>query len=71
MAFKPTCKQAAALLIASEDRTIGLSDADALRLHIQACKACDNFEQQLLVMRKALKQWRNYADNDLADEEPR
>ena len=70
MAFKPTCKQAAALLIAAEDRAIGLGDADALRLHILACKACDNFEQQLLVMRKALKQWRNYADNDRAEEEP-
>ena len=62
MATKPNCKQAAALLIAIEDRTIEVSQEEALRLHILACKACTNFEQQLLVMRKAFKQWRNYSD---------
>ena len=60
--FKPTCKQAAALLIASEDRAIALSDEQALRLHILACQACANFEQQLVTMRKALNQWRNYSE---------
>ena len=62
MATKPNCQQAAALLIAIEDRTIDVSEEEALRLHILACKACANFEQQLLVMRKAFKQWRNYSD---------
>ena len=65
----PSCKQAAALLIAAEDRAIGLSDEAALRLHILACKACDNFEQQMRTMRSALKQWRNYAPDDLAEKE--
>ena len=62
MASKPTCKQAAALLIAMEDRAIDIGDEEALRLHILACQACANFEQQLLAMRRALKQWRNYSD---------
>ena len=69
MASFPTCRQAAALLIAAEDRAIGLSDETALRLHILACEACDNFEQQMLTMRNALKQWRNYAHDDLAGKE--
>lgn len=59
--LRVTCKQAASLLIAREDREIGLSEKAALRLHIYACKACPNFEQQLLIMRKSLKLWRQYS----------
>jgi hypothetical protein len=58
--FRVTCKQATALLIAQEDRQIDMSDRVALRLHIYACKTCPNFEQQLLIMRKSMKLWRNY-----------
>jgi hypothetical protein len=59
--LRVTCKQAASLLIAREDREIALSEKVALRLHIYACKACPNFEQQMLIMRKSLKLWRNYS----------
>jgi hypothetical protein len=59
--FRLTCKQATALLLAQEDRSIDMSDKAALRLHIYACKTCPNFEQQLMIMRKSLKLWRNYA----------
>lgn len=59
--FRVTCKQATALLIAQEDRRIAMSDKVALRLHVYACKTCPNFEQQLLIMRKSLKLWRNYS----------
>jgi hypothetical protein len=58
--FRVTCKQATMLLLAQEDRSIAMSDKVALRLHIYACKTCPNFEQQLLIMRKSLKLWRNY-----------
>jgi hypothetical protein len=59
--FRVTCKQATMLLLAQEDRSIAMSDKVALRLHIYACKTCPNFEQQLLIMRKSLKLWRNYS----------
>jgi hypothetical protein len=59
--FKVTCKQAAELLLAQEDRRIAMSERLALRLHVYACKACPNFEQQLVIMRKSLKLWRNYS----------
>jgi hypothetical protein len=59
--FRVTCKQATALLIAQEDRKIDMSDRVALRLHVYACKTCPNFEQQLLIMRKSMKLWRNYS----------
>ena len=59
--LRVTCKQAASLLIALEDRESALAEKVALRLHIYACKACPNFEQQILIMRKSLKLWRNYS----------
>jgi hypothetical protein len=58
--YRITCKQATALLIAQEDRRITMNDRVALRLHLYACKTCPNFEQQLMIMRKSLKLWRNY-----------
>ena len=59
--FMVNCRQATALLLAQEDRKIDMSERVALRLHIYACKACPNFEQQLLIMRKSLKLWRNHS----------
>ncbi len=58
--FRITCKQATAFLIAQEDRKIAMNDRVALRLHVYACKTCPNFEQQLMIMRRSLKLWRNY-----------
>lgn len=60
MILRRTCKQVASLLIAREDRTLPLSDRLALRLHLAACIACPKFERQVLTMRNALRQWRNY-----------
>lgn len=68
MLFIPSCKEAAALLIANEDRLISLSDRTRVRLHLLACKTCPNFERQLLTMRNAMKQWRNCEGDGLADD---
>ena len=61
--LRRTCRQAAALLIAREDRTLGLSDALALRLHLLACKTCPQFENQILTMRLAMRRWRHYGED--------
>ena len=62
MILRRTCKQTAQLLIAREDRSLPWNDRLALRLHLVACKACPRFERQLLTMRNAMRQWRNYAE---------
>ncbi len=62
--LRRTCREAAALLIAREDRALSLPDNVALKLHLLACKACPEFENQVLTMRAAMEKWRNYADND-------
>lgn len=60
--FRRTCKEASALLIAREDRALPWVDRLALRLHLAMCQACPRFERQLLTMRNAMGQWRNYTD---------
>jgi len=62
--FRRTCKEVSALLIAREDRELPLGERLALRLHLAMCQACPRFERQVLTMRNAMKQWRNYADDD-------
>ena len=59
-----TCKEAAALLVAREDRALPMGDRLALRIHLLACKTCPDFERQLLIMRRAMKQWRRDSEED-------
>ena len=65
--FKRTCKEVSALLIAREDRDLPLADRLALRVHMAMCQACPRFERQVLTMRNAMKNWRQYA-TDLRDD---
>jgi hypothetical protein len=60
--FRKSCKQAAALLVAREDRPLDIGERLALRLHLFACAACPSFESQILTMRNSMRQWRNYTD---------
>ena len=69
MKLMMTCKQAAALLVAREDREIDFSDKVGLRLHVLACKTCPNFEKQLLIMRNSMKQWRDYSKDGVSASE--
>jgi hypothetical protein len=55
-----TCKQAAALMVARQDRPLGLWEGTTLRMHLLACKACPNFARQLDAVRDAMQTWRNY-----------
>ncbi len=66
MLFRKSCKQVSALLVAREDRSLSWTDRVALRLHMRLCAACPRFERQMLTMRNAMQQWRNYR----SEEEP-
>ena len=63
MMLRRTCKQVAFILIAREDRRLSLADRIALVFHMLACKKCPVFERQVLTMRNAMKQWRNYSED--------
>ncbi len=59
-----TCRDVAALLVAQEDRRLGLADRLALRLHQAVCEACPKFERQLLTMRNQMRRWRAYTGEE-------
>jgi hypothetical protein len=59
-----TCREVTAILVAREDRNLGIADRVALRIHMAMCDACPKFERQMLSMRNGLRQWRNYAGSD-------
>ncbi len=58
-----SCKEVAALVVAREDRSLRLGESLELRAHMLICKACPGFEKQILTMRNAMRQWRNYTDD--------
>jgi hypothetical protein len=62
--LKRTCKEVTALVVAQEDRYLGLADRLALRMHMAMCNACPRFERQILTMRNGLREWRNYTGPD-------
>ena len=64
MILRRTCKEAAALLVAREDRPLPIADQVALRLHLAACKACPRFDRQLQLMQAAFGRWRHQAAGD-------
>jgi hypothetical protein len=59
--FRRTCKEVASLVVAREDRSLNVTEKLALRTHMFICKACPGFERQVMTMRNAMRQWRNYA----------
>ena len=59
-----TCKEVTAIVVAREDRDLGLGDRLALRMHMAICEACPRFERQMLTMRNSLREWRNYSGPD-------
>lgn len=68
MPFNRTCKEVTALVIAREDRALPWRDRLALRLHMAVCAACPTFERQVITMRNAMRQWRNYEEPDASTE---
>ena len=58
--LKRTCKEVAALVVAREDRELPLTERLSLRLHMTICNACPKFAHQFLIMRNAMKPWKNY-----------
>ncbi|WP_240538319.1 zf-HC2 domain-containing protein [Rhodoferax sp. PAMC 29310] len=64
MPFLKNCKEITALVTAREDRALGWRDRLAVRMHMAMCAACPNFERQMLTMRNAMAQWRNYEGED-------
>jgi hypothetical protein len=63
-----TCREVAAMLVAREDRDLGVADRLTLRLHMAICEACPKFERQIMTLRNNMQQWRNYTVSDDSNE---
>lgn len=63
-----TCKEVSAMVVAREDRDLATGEQLMLRIHMAMCSACPRFERQVLTLRHAMRQWRNYGDDVGGDE---
>ncbi|MFZ3087970.1 MAG: zf-HC2 domain-containing protein [Methylotenera sp.] len=59
-----TCKQASQLISQSLDHPLSWSQKVKLRLHLLVCIPCNQFKQQLKLLRVALQRIRNATEND-------
>jgi predicted anti-sigma-YlaC factor YlaD len=57
------CRQVTALVLAGEDRKLGIVERWAVRAHLKVCQACPRFYRQMALMREALPRWRAYRDS--------
>jgi predicted anti-sigma-YlaC factor YlaD len=56
------CREVTALVLAGEDRRLGLVERWAVRAHLKVCTACPRFYRHVALMRQALPRWRAYRD---------
>ena len=56
------CREVTALVLAGEDRRLGLVERAAVRVHLQICVACPKFARQVALTHQALPRWRAYRD---------
>lgn len=62
-----TCKDASLLISESQERPLGLRERWGLKLHLMLCAYCRRFEQQVALVRKALRVLGRRAESDSAD----
>jgi hypothetical protein len=62
--LRRNCREVTEIVLAGEDRSLGLAERLAVRLHLTICTGCRRFQGQMAVMREALPRWRAYRDGD-------
>ena len=56
MGMKPTCREVHRLVSERLDRQLSLVEVTRLRLHLMICHACTNFNVQMRLLRRAMRQ---------------
>lgn len=56
------CREVTALVLAGQDRELGLLERATVWLHMRICAGCPKFQRQVALMREALPRWRAYRD---------
>jgi hypothetical protein len=59
MSLLPTCREVSVLLSQGQERPLGVREQLLLKLHLLACRGCANFSRQLVVLRAAVRRYRD------------
>ena len=54
-----TCREATELLSQAQDRPLSLREKFTLHVHLPLCHGCRNFREQLVVIRRAAREYLN------------
>lgn len=57
MKIIPTCREVSELLSQAQERPLTLREKMALYVHLPICNACRNFRQQLVFLRRAVREY--------------
>jgi predicted anti-sigma-YlaC factor YlaD len=66
MKLLPNCKQTHQLVSQGLDRRLSLAERTKVKLHLSICESCANFNGQMALLRKAM---RDYPNMTAADKE--
>lgn len=55
MSLKPTCKEVHRLVSEGLDRKLSLIERARMQMHLLVCRACQNFNGQMALLRKAMR----------------
>ncbi|WP_085314815.1 zf-HC2 domain-containing protein [Derxia lacustris] len=61
------CREAARLMSEAQDRKLGVGETLGLRFHLALCENCMRYREQLAVMRRALRRYRDDRHDDGTD----
>ncbi len=56
-----SCRKAAALISARQDRDLTTTEQIALSAHLKICDYCIRFEEQANFIRQSVNAWKHYA----------
>jgi hypothetical protein len=59
-----SCRDVSTLVLEREDRNLSFPERLTIRLHFMMCKACPKFEEQVITMRHAMRDWSAYREHD-------
>ena len=57
MILLPNCKETHQLVSQSLDRRLSLAERTKMKLHLSICESCNNFNGQMLLLRKAMRDY--------------
>jgi heterodisulfide reductase subunit B len=62
MKLTRSCREISALISTEADRNLTVRERAAMHVHITICRRCTAWKQQVHVLNKSMKAWRNYSE---------